>query len=137
MIACPDPGCAMSEGQYGILKISSWIQPSGPHSTYNTQPNMATGFGEIRVLDAVTAAAGMCGDYIVQGTVYDDATPANTLAGAKVTLVPSDPDGYTRNVTTNAEGFYTAQGDADTYTATASLMGYLPDTATVTVPEGA
>jgi subtilisin family serine protease len=138
MIAILTQAAPCLEGEYGILEdiIMQTAFPV-PHSTYNTQPNMATGFGEIRVLDAVTAAAGMCGDYIVQGTVYDDATPANTLAGAKVTLVPSDPDGYTRNVTTNAEGFYTAQVDADTYAATASLMGYLPDTATITVPEGA
>ena len=126
------------EGNYEVLEnlIMDTAFPV-PHSTYNTQPNMATGFGEIRVLDAVEAAAGMCGEYVVQGTVYDDATPANTLAGAKVTLVPSDPEGYTRNVTTNDEGFYTAQVDADTYTATASLMGYLPQTKSITVPEGA
>ncbi|HHV06033.1 MAG TPA: S8 family serine peptidase [Anaerolineaceae bacterium] len=125
-------------GQYGTLEtILEQTAFPVPHPTYNTQPNYATGYGEIRIMDAIEVAAGMCGDYIVQGTVYDDATPANPLAGAKVTLVPTDPDGYTRNVTTNAEGFYTAQVDADTYAATASLMGYLPDTATITVPEGA
>jgi len=138
MIAVLAQAAPCLAGDYEVLEnvIMDTAFPV-PHSSYNTHPNMATGFGEIRVLDAANAAAGMCGDYIVQGTVYDDATPANTLAGAKVTLVPSDPEGFTRNVTTNAEGFYTAQVDADTYTATASLMGYLPETKSVTVPEGA
>ena len=138
MIAVLSEAAPCLAGQYGTLEdiIMQTAFPV-PHPTYNTQPNMATGFGEIRVMAAAQVAAGMCGDYVVQGTVYDDATPANTLAGAKVTLVPNDPDGFTRNVTTNAEGFYTAQVDADTYTATASLTGYLPDTATITVPEGA
>jgi subtilisin family serine protease len=120
------------EGEYGIME-TVLEQTAFPitHGSFTTHPNNAAGYGEIRVFDAIQTAAGMCGDRTIEGTVKDDSN--NLLPGVKVVLVPADPEGYVSNATTDADGFYSAQVYADTYTMTASKTGYLPETKTAIV----
>lgn len=85
-------------------------------------PNFATGWGEIDALAAVNAAASVCGDSTLTGTVTDSVTLA-PLAGVKIELTGLDPE-HDRTVYTNASGVYAAAVYADTYDVTASLFGY-------------
>ncbi|MGB4595257.1 MAG: Ig-like domain-containing protein [Anaerolineaceae bacterium] len=91
-------------------------------------PNFATGWGEIDALAAVTAAASVCGDSTLTGTVTDSAT-ATPLVGVTVELTGLDP-ANNRTVYTNASGVFSAAVYADTYDLTASVYGYTSSTVT-------
>ncbi len=70
------------------------------------------------------------------GTLNGSVTDANTLAPINGANVFAD-GGYDYSATTNTSGAYTLTVAEDTYTVTASVFGYLPDTVTgVTVVSG-
>jgi subtilisin family serine protease len=92
--------------------------PPGPGNV----PNYATGWGEIRALAAVNAAANLCGDSEISGVVTDYATGL-PIAGAMVRVVGGDVD---RTVATDATGAYSFALFEGTYDLTATKFGYLP-----------
>jgi len=102
------------------------VYDDGSEDTPTNFPNYATGWGEIDALAAVEAAAGLCGDSTLQGTVTDSFTTV-PLSGAMVEIMGTDPENE-RIVYTNEAGFYTAAVYADTYAITVSKFGYTPET---------
>ncbi|MDF1520338.1 MAG: Ig-like domain-containing protein [Brevefilum sp.] len=110
------------------------VYNDGSDDTPTNFPNFASGWGEIDALAAVEAAAGLCGDSTLQGTVTDSLT-LEPLPGAMVEITSStDPDNN-RTVYTNASGTYSAAVYADTYDITVTKFGYTSMTATGVVVE--
>ena len=100
-------------------------------------PNFATGWGEIDALAAVTAAAGMCGNSVLDGTVTDVDT-TEPIPGAKVEIVAETDPANNRTVYTDANGYYSANVGADTYDLTVTKFGYQGDAASgIVVADGA
>jgi hypothetical protein len=94
---------------------------------YTTGPNNDWGFGTIDALAAVQAAMLFGGTGTLDGTVTD-ATTTNPLEG--VEIVASLTPTMTWTAHTNADGFYSRSVFSGTYTVTASLFAYLPQTVT-------
>ncbi|MCK9247063.1 MAG: carboxypeptidase-like regulatory domain-containing protein, partial [Anaerolineaceae bacterium] len=90
------------------------------------------GDNETDCLSIATYAGG--GDYEINGTVRSET--GLLLEGAKVVINP-DGEGFPRTAYTDELGAYSAAVDAGTYSLTASKLGYLNETKTATVPEGA
>ena len=90
--------------------------------------NNIFGEGRLNALAAVTAAPRGPNGRVI-GTVTDAAN-GQPLAGVTVSA------GSTSQVT-GADGKYSLQLEVGTYTVTASIYGYAPQSATVTVTEGA
>lgn len=105
------------------------VYDDGSSDTPTNDPNYAAGWGEIDALAAVQAAASICGDSTLDGTVTDAAT-SEPLAGAKVTITAYGDPANDRIVYTNAEGYYSAAVWADTFDITVEKFGYSPKTVT-------
>lgn len=105
------------------------IYDDGSPITSTNDPNFAAGWGEIDALAAVQAAAGFCGDSVLNGVVTDAAT-ALPLAGAKVTITAQGDPGNNRSLLTGANGVYSASVFADTYDISAAKFGYGSKTVT-------
>ncbi len=128
-------------GDYAVTE--NLMEASATDITYNDGssatptdfPNYATGWGEINALAAVQAAAGLCGNSILTGTVTSDS--AVPLEGARIEITGASPSNH-RVVMTNASGVYSANVNADTYAITASLIGFESASVTgVVVGDGA
>ena len=128
--------CLEDYGQIETLiqNTATEIDPAPGHT--GGVPNNSVGWGEINAKAAVEAAMGMCGDYDITGTVKSNAEGNPVIAGAKVVLTPTDPEGIVRTTTTNAEGVYTTKVDPGTYNMVASKMGFVDGTGTGVVAEG-
>jgi subtilisin family serine protease len=105
------------------------VYDDGSSDTPTNDPNYAAGWGEIDALAAVQAAAGMCGDSTLDGTVTD-ATTSEPLAGTKVTITALGDPANNRTLYTNADGYYSTAVWADTYDIMAEKFGYGPETVT-------
>ena len=95
--------------------------PPGPGNV----PNYATGWGEIRALDAVMAAMAICGPSgTIEGVVTDSGSSA-PIAGVSIEATLNMTT--TKTATTDALGEYTINfAPEGTYTMTAGAFGYLP-----------
>jgi subtilisin family serine protease len=94
---------------------------------YTTGPNNDWGFGTIDALAAVQAAMLFGGTGTLEGTVTD-ATTTNPLEGVEIVASLTPTMTWTAN--TDADGFYSRMVFSGTFTVTASLFAYLPQTVT-------
>jgi uncharacterized membrane protein len=94
---------------------------------YTTGPNNDWGYGTIDALAAVEAAMLFGGTGTLEGTV-NDATTSGPLEGVEIAASLSPTMTWTTS--TNADGYYNSFVLSGTYTVTASLFAYLPQTVT-------
>ncbi|MEL7625777.1 MAG: carboxypeptidase regulatory-like domain-containing protein [Anaerolineaceae bacterium] len=110
---------------------------NGQLRTINTDTGASTLVGAFpgdNETDCLSIASYAGGDYEMNGTVT--AAGGAALEGASVLIVP-DGGGFPRTVYTDEFGFYSAAVDAGTYSVTASKVGYIAQTLSATIPEGA
>lgn len=124
------------QGQYAtietIIEQTATPIPYGyPPGSPETYPNYATGWGEINALAAVQLALSMCGDITLTGTVSSDSD--ELLSDVKITITPEDGSAQVAFTHTNEAGIYSAKVNPGDYSITASKVGYVSQTAAVSI----
>lgn len=115
------------QGNYAALETiientATTIPYAYPPGSDPMDVNMATGWGEINALAAVTAAAGSCGSASIKGTVRSSVSGNPPVAGASV--VATAEEEQPRTAKTDADGAYAFSLNPGNWTITASKFGY-------------
>ena len=95
------------------------VYDDGSSLTPSNFPNLATGWGEINALAAVTSATNFCNDYgTLIGTVTEDGTIPVEIARIEVT----DGSGFSKVTTSKPDGSYQLYLPSGNYTVSVTKM---------------